>query len=411
MEFNEPLPAQGQNSGGQDAEKTPQSDDSDPVGINTTPKKGKKSLAVYVSFFGITVDAFVFSLDVTTLAVALPSIAKQLYGTTLQSFWASIVYLLCVVITQPLYTAGFLMFTLGSTGLGGGGMDLMAEVIVADLTKERSLYLGLLALPTAIGSILGPALSALFSTYVSWRWIGWINLPLPVVSFFLVVFFLRLRPVDASIMAKLKRLDWGGILLSFVGIMVFVVPLSWANALHPWAFPLRLFHSKTVNLTILANFIHGVSLYSLLQYLPLFYQAVKLDTPVGSAITLLPTSVLSVVFAVVGVILTRPPLYFFGLPILWGVAIGALMRLLHLPIQASVADIKHTGLATGLLLLIRLMGGVVGLALGSTIFNSVFASSIINLELPGSLTILQDASQAIGFIPPIWLIPRDTVGT
>jgi hypothetical protein len=89
-----------------------------------------------------------------------------------------------------------------------------------------------------------------------------------------------------------------------------------------------------------------------------------------------------------------------GLPILWSAAIGALMRLLHLPMQASVADIDDTGLVIGLLLAIRLMGGLVGLALGSTIFSSVFASSIATIaELPESLAILKDPSKAIGFIP------------
>ncbi len=170
--------------------------------------------------------------------------------------------MLCVVITQPLYTTisdtfgrkpplyfAFLLFTVGSLafalaqnmatiiagrvlqGLGGGGLDLLGEIIVADITKlqERSMYLGLMALPIALGTILGPTIGALFSSFVSWRWIGWINLPLLGVAFPLVLIFVRTRPIDTPFIASIKRLDWGGIFLSLAGITVFVVPLSWAG--------------------------------------------------------------------------------------------------------------------------------------------------------------------------------------
>lgn len=395
--------------------------------------------------------------------------------------------------TQPLYTgisdafgraptlySSILLFALGSVvfaiaqnmttvvigrvfqGLGGGGMDLMAEVIVADMTtlQERSLYLGLLAIPTAVGGILGPTLGALLSTNLSWRWIGWINLPILGAAFILLALFLRLRRIDTPIVDKLKRLDWGGAILSLVGATIFIVPLSWANALYPWAswqtllplfvgialivifvlyefkipqfpiFPLRLFSSTSINLSLVGNFVYGASLYSLLQYIPLLYQAIKLQTAIESAVSLLPTSVISVVFAVLGVIMVgvigkgyrwalrtcwviltvgtgllglvgpeTPTSMLMGLPVLWGAAIGALMRLLHLPMQAGVTNVDDTGLIIGLLLMVRQCGGVVGLALSASIFSSVFTSSIRNVELGGPLAVVEDASRAIGFIP------------
>ncbi|KAM0814026.1 putative MFS transporter [Seiridium cardinale] len=55
-------------------------------------------------------------------------------------------------------------------GLGRGCVDGLSEVIVADVTtlKERPLYMGLLAVPVAVGRILGPALGALFSELADW---------------------------------------------------------------------------------------------------------------------------------------------------------------------------------------------------------------------------------------------------
>ncbi|KAJ5371007.1 uncharacterized protein N7496_007099 [Penicillium cataractarum] len=56
-------------------------------------------------------------------------------------------------------------------GLGGGGVDFLAEVILADMKtlEERSQYLGLMAIPSAIGNIMGPTVGALLFTYASWR--------------------------------------------------------------------------------------------------------------------------------------------------------------------------------------------------------------------------------------------------
>lgn len=347
-------------------------------------------------------------------------------------------------------------------GFGGGGIDVLAEVILADMTtlQERSKYLGLMAIPMAIGNILGPTVGALFSNYASWRWIGWINLPFLGISTPLVFFFLKLRPVplEESLIKNLKRLDWIGMVLVIVGITIFALPLSWAGSLFPWAawqtllpmllgvmllvvfafyeakpaspiVPHQIFSSKTANMTLAGGFIHGVVMVSLLQYLPLLYQAVELETAILSAVALLPTVITSVVVAAVSMMLV--PLFGgytrvlrlswviltlgtgllalfdvgssssmrFGLPILWGVGI-ALLRLNLLPMQASVKNVDDTGLAIGQFLTIRMFGGVIGLTIASTIFNTIFSKSIASstVQLTGPLAPLRDASNAVAFI-------------
>ncbi|UKZ91358.1 uncharacterized protein TrAFT101_006341 [Trichoderma asperellum] len=134
-------------------------------------------------------------------------------------------------------------------GLGGGGIDVLAQVILADMTtlEERSKYIGLMAIPTAIGNIMGPIVGALFPTFVFWRWIAWINLPIIGLGTSLVFFFLKLRPIslEATLAQNLNRLDWVRMALIIVGVTLFVVPLSWAGSLFPWAswqtlFPLLL---------------------------------------------------------------------------------------------------------------------------------------------------------------------------
>jgi MFS family permease len=347
-------------------------------------------------------------------------------------------------------------------GLGGGGIDILVMVVLADMTmlEERSKYLGLISIPSAVGNIMGPFVGALFSTYASWRWIGWINLPFLGVGTVLLLFFLRLRavPLGATLIINLKRLDWVGMPLVIVGITAFCVPLSWAGSLFSWAswqtlvplilgvailivftwyeskpaapvIPLRLFQTQTGNMALIGGFLHGMVLISLLQYLPLFYQAVPHKTSISSAVFLLPTTIVSVLVAVVAMMMV--PLFggyvwllriswvitalgtgllalfhvgsstsmLYGLPILWGQGVS-LLRILMLPVQASVKDVNDEGLATANFTTVRMFGALVGLAICSPIFNTVFSNSISEaaVDLTGPLWTLKDASNAVRFI-------------
>ncbi|EFE41035.1 hypothetical protein TRV_04233 [Trichophyton verrucosum HKI 0517] len=411
--------------------------------VETSPKK---SLAFKLAFVGLASSLFVFQLDATALGIALPTIAADLGGQSLESFWANLSYTLCGIAMQPIWASisnafgrkpplyvcmtlffvGSVVFAVAKNmntiiigrvlqGFGGGGIDVLVEVVIADMTtlQERSKYIGLMGIVLAIGNIMGPSVGALFATYASWRWIGWVNLPLLGIGMPLIYFFLKLRPVplDKSLAKNLARLDWIGMTLVIVGITILVLPISWAGSLFPWSswqtlvpmllgflvlaifgfyeakpaapiMPHRLFHSKTANMTLAGGFIHGATLVSLLQYLPLIYQAVQLETPILSAVSLLPTVVTSVLLAATSMMMVP----FFGgyvwllrlswiiltlgtgllallrvestssmrlgLPILWGAGV-ALLRLNLLPMQASVKKVDDTGLAIGLFLTIR----------------------------------------------------------
>jgi len=54
-------------------------------------------------------------------------------------------------------------------GLGGGGLDVLSEVILVDITslKEHPKYLGFFALPMAGGVVFSPIIGALFSEYIN----------------------------------------------------------------------------------------------------------------------------------------------------------------------------------------------------------------------------------------------------
>lgn len=188
--------------------------------------EGKKPFSFYMSLLCLGLVARIVAWDTTALSVAIPVIATQLQATTLEAFFASTAFTLAVAISQPIYLsisdaigrkiplyAAMVLFTVGSIlfaiaqsimvvftgrliqGLGGyastrhsrpakniltlnvdsGGLDILQEIIIVDMTslKERPMYLALMALPIAVGSIMGPVIGALLCQFVTWRWLGW----------------------------------------------------------------------------------------------------------------------------------------------------------------------------------------------------------------------------------------------
>lgn len=65
---------------------------------------------------------------------------------------------------------GILIFGRTVQGFGGGGLDVLSEVITADITtlKERAFWIGMLSAPMSAGCILGPVLGAVFSNFANW---------------------------------------------------------------------------------------------------------------------------------------------------------------------------------------------------------------------------------------------------
>ncbi|OAA43725.1 Major facilitator superfamily domain, general substrate transporter [Metarhizium rileyi] len=464
--------------------------------------KAKKSLSFYMTFLALNICVLLVSLDATALAVAVPVITHALHGTTLEAFWASLCFLLAVVAVMPIITslsdvlgrqaplyASFIVFIAGSIvfavadsmgvlilgrvlqGLGGGGLDVLGEVVLADITslKERPLYLGLFSIPMAGGAICGPIVGAALAQNVGWRWIGWINLPLGVCGLLLFIFFLRLKPIETTLSSKLARLDWIGMLLFVIGSALFSLPLSWAGSLYPWAsyktyvpfvlglvvltslgfyearpvqplFPYRIFKSRTAISTLVGSFIHGAVLNGGLLYVLLSFQTTFRDSPFRSAVEVLPICVFIVVFSIIGAVgveilrkyklltiaawpclavgvglfaMWKPGVsggMKYGPQILAGVGLGILFTICTFPMNAS-QHVDDAGLATGIMVSFRMFGSMTGLAIGSTVFHTVFEQRISKIDqLSDQLAILRDAREAVGFIASLREVDHSLAG-
>src|SRR2546425_10448559 len=150
------------------------------------------------------------SLDQTVVATALPTIVSDLGGLS-QLSWVVTGYLLTSTVSTPLrgklgdlygrkrlFQAAIVLFLLGSAlcglsqnlaelilfrglqGLGGGGIFVLSQAIIADVVPPRQLgrYQGVFGAVFGVSSVAGPLLGGFFVETLSWRWIFYINLPL-----------------------------------------------------------------------------------------------------------------------------------------------------------------------------------------------------------------------------------------
>ena len=73
---------------------------------------------------------------------------------------------------------------------------------------------------------------------------------------------------------------------------------------------------------------------------------------------------------------------------------------LTIPMQASVKNVDNKGTAAGITVSFRLFGGLLGLAVGSSVLNNVLSGRIDSLgPLPSQVEVLTDIREAIAFMP------------
>jgi EmrB/QacA subfamily drug resistance transporter len=189
---------------------------------------------------------FMQTLDGTVVATALPAMARAFGADPVHMNVALTSYLLSLAVFIPasgwmadrfgartVFRAAIAVFTLGSVfcgladslaflvlarvlqGLGGAMMVPVGRLVLLRTAAKHELVgaMALLSAPALLGPLLGPPLGGFFVTYLSWRWIFYINLPIGVLGMVLVTLFVpNVRDAGAA------RLDGLGLVLSGVAL-------------------------------------------------------------------------------------------------------------------------------------------------------------------------------------------------
>src|ERR1700719_1833845 len=199
----------------------------------------------------VALAAFMEVLDTSIANVALPYMAGNLGASNDQSTWVLTSYLVSNAIILPIsgWLAGALgrkrffmsclgIFTISSLlcgvapslsllllfrvlqGVGGGGLQPMAQAILADTfpPQQRGLAFSLYGITGIMAPTIGPTLGGWITFNYSWRWIFFINLPVGLTTWFLVRRFVEDPPYLSRIKAAGVKLDYIGIALLTLGI-------------------------------------------------------------------------------------------------------------------------------------------------------------------------------------------------
>ena len=192
----------------------------------------------------VALAAFMEVLDVSIANVALPHISGDLAVSTDQGTWVLTSYLVSNAIVLPLgawassvlgrkrfFLLCIALFTCSSfvcglsvslpmlllarvfQGAGGGGLQPMAQAIMADSFEERKRgqAFALYGIVAVLAPSIGPTLGGWITDNYSWRWIFYINVPVGILATLLVTRYVEDPPWIRASLDNLKKLDYLGI--------------------------------------------------------------------------------------------------------------------------------------------------------------------------------------------------------
>ncbi len=416
---------------------------------------------ILLVFAGLMVTMLLASLDQMIFSTALPTIVGELDGVN-HMLWVTTAYILASTITLPVYgklgdligrkglfIMAIAIFMVGSVigglahsmtwliagravqGLGGGGLLILAQAIIADVVpaRQRGKYMGIMGGVFAISSVAGPLLGGWFTDSIGWRWAFWMNIPLGILAITSAAFFLRL-PKNTN---RNPRIDVTGIFLLAIASTCLVLMTTWGGNTYDWnspviiglilgaivagisfvfverraaepIMPLHLFRQRNFNLTTIVGLIIGVAMFGALAYLPTYLQMVTGANATQAGLLMIPlmaalliTSIVSGQlvsktgrykwFPIAGMVLVGISLYLLSTmtPTLavWiicsylaimGLGLGMSMQILILIVQ-NTFPVTEVGTATASNNYFRQIGA----SLGSAIVGSLFVAKLTQL--------------------------------
>jgi len=297
--------------------------------------------------FIVILGTLMASVDTTIVLLAFPTIAGDLHAGLSTVLWTILIYLLLVSIltTQAgrisdlfghgrLYNLGFVVFTAGSAlcgfaptaeslvafrgiqAVGGAFMVATGTAILADTFPPavRGRVFGFTAMGWNVGATLGIVLGGVLTTFVGWRYIFFINVPIGVVAvslgyrylgvgnrtkssldlvgMLLLAAVLGLIVYGATDFASYGATTWNLTLIALGAVMA--VPFLWweRRAVSP-TINLLLFRSRLLSRSLGASFLQSLGYLATVFLLIMYLQGIRALTPLDASLLLIPGYVLS----------------------------------------------------------------------------------------------------------------------
>src|SRR3954468_5898083 len=403
---------------------------------------------------GLMLGMFLAALDQTVVSTASRTIADDLNGYDLQA-WATTAFLITSTISTPLYgklsdlygRRPFYLFAIGVfvlgsmlcgladsmyqlaafraiQGIGAGGLMSLALAIIGDIVppRERSKYQGMFMAVFGTSSVLGPVIGGFLAGQATllgiagWRWIFYINVPLGVAAFLVVMRVLHLPHTRRD-----HRIDWPGA-LALITCLVPLLIVAEQGRIWGWSssravlcyaicavglvlfilaerayrddalLPLRMFKNRSFAVNSVGSIVLGAGMFGGILLLPQYLQIVHGSTPTVAGLQMIPLvagimtgamssgiiigktgkykiyPLLGIVFIVVALvamsfIIDADTSVWSLVPfmVLLGLGLGFNFQPVILAVQNAVSP-QEMGVATSSVTFFRQMGGTIGVA-------------------------------------------------
>jgi len=440
---------------------------------------------IWIIFSALIAGMLLSSLDQTIVSTAMPTIVGELGGVEHQA-WITTAYLLATTIVMPIYgkfgdvlgrrnlfLVAIGMFTLASVGaafagtfwvfvffralqgLGGGGLMILSQAIIADIipASERGKYMGPLGGIFGLSAVAGPLLGGFFVDHLTWQWAFYINIPIGIAAFAIAWFALTLPNKKAA-----RRIDIAGVVFLSIATtcLIFFTDFG-GSADHGWGaastwmwgagllvavaafivaelraedpiIPLSLFRNRVFVTATAIGFTLGLGMFAAIAFVPTFLQMSSGTSAAVSGLLMLPmmagmmgTSIWSGIaisksgkykaYPIAGTLLTAAamlamttlaadtPLWLICLFLfIFGAGLGLIMQVVVLVVQNAVGA-EMVGTATSTNNYFREVGASLGVAIFGAIFTNNLAEKLTAV-FTGAGASASDAGRATATLDP-----------
>ncbi|KAF7560344.1 hypothetical protein G7046_g3799 [Stylonectria norvegica] len=311
---------------------------------------------LWLVFGGLFFAVLCVGLDRSIVATAIPKITSD-FNSLDDVGWYGSAYLLTTCCFQlmfgKLYTeysikwvflTGLFIFEVGSVvcatapnsialiigravaGVGGAGLVSGALIILARSVplEKRPKWSGAIGGGVGIAQIIAPTLGGVFTDKATWRWCFWINLPLGGITFFAILFLVKL-PADPNkksgnfrdfmhkfdlvgsiilmpwVICLLLAMQWGGSKYAWSSWRIILLLVLFAVLLLVWVgiqihegdratVPGRIIRQRTMACGLWFMFCTFSNFFIIVYYIPIWFQTVRNESAYQSGINFLTTS-------------------------------------------------------------------------------------------------------------------------
>lgn len=313
--------------------------------IGTIPPRQSRyrSIALAVIMMGVMMSA----VDTTAVVLGLPVMMVDLHSDMISMIWVIMGYLLVITVlgTQlgrigdmlgrvRMYNFGFAFFTAASLlcgvsssgpelisfrvlqGVGGALISSNSGAVIADTfaESERGRAYGFTGIGWSIGAVLGILIGGAFVTFLNWRYIFFINLPIGAIA--TIVGYLKLRERSPKIKRKLDVVGMTflgtGLFLALyalteisgfgfsseysillgIGALIILLFVFWERTTSNPLIQTSALRERVFISSILASFFQSLASFAVLFLVIMYLQGPRAMTPFAASLLLIPAYVI-----------------------------------------------------------------------------------------------------------------------